>query len=182
MDEEVRVNGFICPGHVSTIIGSTPYEFIPKHYNIPCVIVGFESLDVVEGIYMLIKQIVDKEKASVQIQYTRSVKKEGNPKAIALMKEVFEEEDSNWRGLGIIPDSGLKIRKEFSAFDAKKNIEVTVEPTKENKQCICGEVLRGVTSPFKCELFGKLCTPQNPIGACMVSSEGTCAAYYKYGE
>ncbi|MBU0533459.1 MAG: hydrogenase formation protein HypD [Candidatus Omnitrophica bacterium] len=181
-DKEVDVDGFICPGHVSTIIGSIPYEFISKEHNIPCVVTGFETLDVVEGVYMLVKQIVEGEKPSVQIQYTRSVKKEGNPKAVALMDEVFEEEDSDWRGLGMIPNSGLKIRKEFLVFNALKNIEVKVEPTKENKQCICGEVLRGVKSPLGCKLFGKLCTPENPIGACMVSSEGTCAAYYKYGE
>mgnify|MGYP001402947731 CR=1 FL=1 len=181
-DEEVKVNGFICPGHVSTIIGSVPYEFIPKNNNIPCVIVGFEPLDVVEGIYMLVKQVVDGEKPSVQIQYTRSVKREGNPKAVALIEEVFEIEDSNWRGLGMIPGSGLKIRKEFSPFDAEKNVKVEVESTKENKQCICGEVLRGVKTPLKCKLFKKVCTPENPIGACMVSSEGTCDAYYKYGE
>jgi hydrogenase expression/formation protein HypD len=178
----VEVNGFICPGHVSTIIGSIPYEFIPRDYDIPCVIAGFEPLDVVECIYMLIKQIVEGEKPSVQIQYTRSVKREGNPKAVALIEEIFQREDSNWRGLGMIPKSGLKIRKEFSAFDVLKNIEVEVEPTRENKQCICGEVLRGVKSPLSCKLFGKTCTPENPIGACMVSSEGTCAAYYKYGE
>lgn len=178
----VKVNGFICPGHVSTIIGSIPYEFIPKKYNIPCVIVGFEPLDVVEGVYMLVKQVVEGEKPSVQIQYTRSVKREGNPKAVALMDEVFERKDSNWRGLGMIPESGLKIRKEFSGFDALKNIKVKTEPTKENKNCICGEVLRGVRSPSECKLFQKVCTPENPIGACMVSSEGTCAAYYKYGE
>ena len=132
-DKEVKVDGFICPGHVSTIIGSIPYEFIPKKYNIPCVIVGFEPLDVVEGVYMLVKQIVEGEKASVQVQYTRSVKREGNPKAVVLMGEVFERENSNWRGLGMISQSGLKIRKEFSAFDAVKNIEVKVEPTKENR-------------------------------------------------
>ena len=182
LKNNTRIDGFICPGHVSTIIGSTPYEFIPKNYNIPCVIAGFEELDVIEGIYMLAKQIVEKEKPNVQIQYTRSVKREGNPKAVALMDEVFEHEDSNWRGLGMIPESGLNIRDRFSAFDALKNIKVEVEPTKENKQCICGEVLRGIKSPLSCKLFGKVCTPENPIGACMVSSEGACAAYYKYGE
>ena len=181
-DKKVKVDGFICPGHVSTIIGSVPYEFIPKKYNIPCVIVGFEPLDVVEGVYMLIEQIVEGQKPSVQIQYTRSVKREGNPKAVALMEEVFECEDSNWRGLGMIPESGLKIREGFSAFDAVKNVEVNVEPIRENKQCVCGEVLRGVKSPLECKLFGKICTPENPIGACMVSSEGTCSAYYKYEE
>ncbi len=180
LEARVKVNGFICPGHVSTIIGSVPYEFIPEKYDIQCVIAGFELLDVVEGIYMLVKQIVEGEKPGVQIQYTRSVKREGNPKAVALMDEVFEREDSKWRGLGMIPESGLKIREEFSDFDALRNIEVEIEPTKENKQCICGEVLRGVKSPLSCKLFGKTCTPENPIGACMVSSEGTCAAYFKY--
>ncbi|MDD5454876.1 MAG: hydrogenase formation protein HypD [Candidatus Ratteibacteria bacterium] len=176
----VKIDGFICPGHVSTIIGSTPYEFIPKDYGIPCVIAGFEPLDVVEGIYMLVQQVIEGEKPSVQIQYTRSVKREGNPKAVALMDDVFEREDSNWRGLGMILESGLKIKKEFLAFDALENIKVKVEPTKENTKCICGEVLRGVKSPLSCKLFAKLCTPENPIGACMVSSEGACAAYYKY--
>ena len=178
----VNIDGFICPGHVSTIIGSTPYEFIPQNYNIPCVIAGFEELDVVEGIYMLVKQIVEGEKPNVQIQYTRSVKREGNPKAVALLGEVFEHEASNWRGLGAIPESGLKIRKRFSDYDVLKNIKVQVEPTKENKQCICGEVLKGIKSPPSCKLFGKACTPESPVGACMVSSEGACAAYYKYGE
>lgn len=181
-NDEVEVNGFICPGHVSTIIGARPYEFIPKEYNIPCVITGFESLDVIEGIFMLIKQVVGQEKPSVQIQYTRAVKEEGNEKAIEVINEVFEEENSNWRGLGVIPKSGLKIRKRFSDFDVFKNIEVKVEPTKENKQCMCGDVLRGVKNPLDCKLFKKACNPENPIGACMVSSEGACAAYYKYGE
>lgn len=180
-DKEVQVDGFICPGHVSTIIGSEPYEFIPEKYNIPCVITGFEPLDVVESIYMLVKQIIEQEEPKVQIQYTRSVKREGNPKAVALMNEVFAEEDSDWRGLGIIPKSGLGIKDKFSDFDAEKNIKVEVEPTRENKQCICGDILRGVKNPLQCKLFGKACTPENPIGACMVSSEGTCAACYKYG-
>jgi hydrogenase expression/formation protein HypD len=181
-DQDTRIDGFICPGHVSTIIGAKPYEFIPKEYNIPCVITGFESLDVVEGIYMLIKQVVEEDKASVQIQYTRSVKKEGNERAVEFMEKVFTKENSNWRGLGIIPKSGLNIRDKFSDFDALKNIKVEVEPAKENKQCICGDVLRGVKTPLSCKLFKKVCTPENPIGACMVSSEGACAAYYKYGE
>jgi hydrogenase expression/formation protein HypD len=180
-DKKAKVNGFICPGHVSTIIGAKPYEFIPENYNISCVITGFESVDMVEGIYMLIKQIIEQGKPSVQIQYARSVKKEGNEKAVELMKEVLEVEDSNWRGLGVIPESGLKIRNKFSAFDALKNIKVKVELTRENKQCICGDVLRGVKNPLDCKLFKKVCTPENPIGACMVSSEGACAAYYKYG-
>ena len=179
-DREVSIDGFICPGHVSTIIGALPYEFIPRQYNIPCVITGFEPLDVAEGIYMLVKQIVEREKPEVQIQYKRSVRREGNKKAISFIKEVFEVETSTWRGLGDIPLSGLKIREEYSSFDSEKNIEVEVEPTKENPGCICGDILRGVKTPLECELFKKACTPEHPVGACMVSSEGTCSAYFKY--
>ncbi|NOZ64813.1 MAG: hydrogenase formation protein HypD [Caldiserica bacterium] len=179
-DSEVSIDGFICPGHVSTIIGSLPYEFIPDRYNIPCVITGFEPLDVAEGIAMLVEQIVKGEKPTVQIQYTRSVKREGNRKAVSIMQEVFRVEESNWRGVGTIPGSGLKIGEEYSQFDSERNIQVEVEPTKENAACICGDILRGVKSPLECKLFRKGCTPEHPVGACMVSSEGTCAAYFKY--
>lgn len=179
--KELNIDGFICPGHVSTIIGSPPYQFIARDYHIPCVIAGFEPLDIMQGIYMLIKQIKE-ARAEVEIQYTRSVKKEGNPRALEIMQRVFEVENSQWRGLGEIPRSGLKIKDEFSAFDAEINIDVQVEPAKEHPNCICGQILRGVKTPPHCSLFRKVCTPQNPLGACMVSSEGTCAAYYKYYE
>ena len=176
----IDINGFICPGHVSAIIGAVPYLFIPQEHSIACVITGFEPVDIVQGIYMLIENITSPLKPRVQIQYKRTVKKEGNPKAIDLMNEVFEETGSGWRGLGDIPGSGLKIRGAYQDFDAEKNIEVEVEKTKETKGCICGEVLKGLKTPLDCQLFKKKCTPTNPVGACMVSSEGTCSAYYKY--
>ena len=176
----ININGFICPGHVSTIIGAIPYAFIPEEYNISCVITGFEPVDIAQGIYMLIENIIGPLKPRVQIQYKRTVKKEGNPKAIQLMQDVFEETDSQWRGLGDIPGSGLKIRDAYRDFDAEKNIEVKVEKTKETIEWICGEVLKGLKTPLDCRLFKKKCTPTNPVGACMVSSEGTCSAYYKY--
>lgn len=180
--KELHIDGFICPGHVSTIIGGRPYGFIAREYKIPCVVAGFEPLDIVQAIFMLIQQIVNQDPPSVRIQYTRSVKEEGNPKALDLMEEVFEIKDSEWRGIGDIPESGLKIRGNFSSFDAEVNIEVEVEDTKENKGCICGPILRGIKTPLDCKLFKKGCSPENPIGACMVSSEGTCAAYFKYGD
>ena len=178
----LRIDGFICPGHVSTIIGSRPYEFIAAEYNIPCVVAGFEPLDIMQAIFMLTQEIVEKRPPKVQIQYSRSVKEEGNLKALDLMEEVFEIKDSMWRGLGDIPESGLKIREDFSSFDAEANIEVEVEETEENKGCICGPILRGIKAPLDCKLFRKECSPENPVGACMVSSEGTCAAYFKYAD
>ncbi|HDN67834.1 MAG TPA: hydrogenase formation protein HypD, partial [Firmicutes bacterium] len=180
--KDLHIDGFICPGHVSTIIGSKPYQPIAEEYGIPCVVTGFEPLDIVQAIFMLIYQIVTQETPKVQIQYRRSVREEGNPKALDLMEEVFEIEQSDWRGLGGIPESGLKVKESFSAFDAEANIQVQVEETRENKGCICGAVLRGVSTPLDCPLFGRICTPENPIGPCMVSSEGTCAAYFKYGD
>jgi len=181
-DKDLHIDGFICPGHVSTIIGSKPYQPIAEVCGIPCVVTGFEPLDIVQAIFMLIYQIVNQETPEVQIQYRRSVREEGNPKALNLMEEVFEIEQSDWRGLGSIPESGLKVKENFSAFDAETNIQVQVEETRENEGCICGAVLRGVSTPLDCPLFGKICTPENPIGPCMVSSEGTCAAYFKYGD
>jgi len=180
--KQLHVNGFICPGHVSTIIGSQPYEFIANEYNIPCVVTGFEPLDVVQGIYMLASQIINEKQSSVQIQYTRSVREEGNIKALNLMKKIFQVTDSDWRGIGNIPESGLRIREAYQQFDAEARITVEVEETRENKGCICGEILRGIKTPLDCKLFRASCSPENPIGACMVSSEGTCAAYYKYGD
>lgn len=179
--ENTSIDGFICPGHVSTIIGSQPYEPLVEEYGIPSVITGFEPADILEGILMLLNQIAGKSAHSVEIQYRRAVSKEGNRKAVALMDEVFEPVDTEWRGLGIIPESGLKIAHEFKDHDAEKKIRVEVEPTKEHPGCICGEVLRGVRTPRQCSLFADVCTPDNPVGPCMVSSEGSCAAYYNYG-
>jgi hydrogenase expression/formation protein HypD len=176
--EEVNIDGFICPGHVSAIIGSDPYNFIASQYKVSCVICGFEPLDILQSIYMLIKQI-EEGKAKVEIQYKRVVKPEGNKIALKKLKKVFSIVNSNWRGIGNIPQSGLEIRNEYSQFNARK-FKITVEETKEFAGCRCGEVLRGIITPIECPLFKKVCTPEDPKGACMVSSEGTCAAYYKY--
>lgn len=177
--EEVKIDGFICPGHVSTIIGSTPYEFIPKEYEVPCVISGFEPLDVLHSIYMLCKQIKDGRKC-VEIQYRRCVRKEGNRKAQEILYQVFEKAESEWRGLGVIPASGLRIKKEYSLLDATSHFEIKRVEGDGKTACLCGEILRGVATPVDCPLFAKTCTPEQPVGPCMVSTEGTCSAYYKY--
>jgi hydrogenase expression/formation protein HypD len=176
--KEVNIDGFICPGHVSAIIGSKPYTFITTQYKVPCVICGFEPLDILQSIYMLGKQIED-GRAEVEIQYERVVKPEGNKIALEKIKEVFEVINSGWRGIGNIPLSGLEIKDKYEKFNARK-FEVEIEDTKESRGCRCGEVLRGVITPPECPLFREACTPENPQGACMVSTEGTCAAYYKY--
>ena len=176
--KEVNINGFICPGHVSAVIGSQPYNFIATQHKIPCVICGFEPLDILQSIYMLVKQIED-GRAEVEIQYERAVKPEGNKIALDKIDEVFKLVDSNWRGIGNIPLSGLEINDKYEQFNARK-FEVEIEETKESRGCRCGEVLRGVITPPECPLFREACTPENPQGACMVSTEGTCAAYYKY--
>ena len=176
---ELNVSGFICPGHVSAVIGSRSYEPLAREYRVPCVVAGFEPTDILQAIYMLAKQVKE-GRASVENQYSRVVAEDGNRKAVSVMEEVFEPKDAEWRGIGVVPLSGLSMREEFSSFDAESNIEVEVEETREFPRCICGEILRGVKTPLQCELFGKECTPVEPKGACMVSSEGTCAAYYKY--
>lgn len=176
---EIKIDGFLCPGHVSAIIGTRPYQFIPMHHHIPCVVAGFEPVDILLAILHLMKQI-DKQKPIVENQYRRAVKEEGNTIARKKMEEVFTPVNACWRGLGIVVGSGLDLRSEFSAMNAR-NFKVEIEKSQENPQCRCGEVLRGVITPLHCPLFRKVCTPENPIGACMVSSEGTCAAYYKYG-
>lgn len=176
--EEVNIDGFICPGHVSAIIGSKPYSFIASQYNIPCVISGFEPLDILQTIFMLVKQI-EKNKAKVEIQYKRIVKPEGNKIALEKINRVFKIVDSEWRGIGKIPLSGLEIRDKYKQFNARK-FSISVKRPKEISGCRCGEVLRGVITPLECPLFKNICTPEDPKGACMVSTEGTCAAYYKY--
>jgi hydrogenase expression/formation protein HypD len=178
--KDLRVDGFICPGHVSTIIGSIPYKPIASKYSAPCVISGFEPLDILQSIYMLCKQVKSKE-AKVEIQYKRVVKEEGNKLALEMINKVFKVEDSNWRGIGVIPGSGHNLNEDYKDFDILENLTIEVEDTKEKKGCICGLILQGLKTPLDCDLFKKVCKPENPIGACMVSSEGTCAAYYKYG-
>lgn len=179
IDEGVKINGYIAPGHVSTITGTEIYNEVADKYGLAVVISGFEPVDLLQSVYMLVKQI-EEDKARVEIQYKRAVKSEGNPKARAMLEEVFELRDDWWRGLGILPKSGLGIRDEYAAFDAERNIDVIVEKTREDKGCICGEILKGLKNPKDCKLFGKACTPSNPVGACMVSNEGSCAAYYRY--
>ena len=179
VDEDLRINGFLCPGHVSVIIGSNPYKFIARDYKIPCVITGFEPLDILQGILMLAKQTKEKE-AKVEIQYKRGVNKEGNKVALELINDVFDKSDALWRGLGLIKNSGLVIKERYSQFDVLKKFPVEPPPIKEHKGCKCGDVLKGTTLPYDCPLFRNVCNPQNPVGPCMVSSEGSCAAYYHY--
>ncbi|MBU1061515.1 MAG: hydrogenase formation protein HypD [Candidatus Omnitrophica bacterium] len=178
-DIEVNIHGFLCPAHVSTIIGTMPYNLIAKRYGRPCVIAGFEPLDILQGILMLIEQIRSK-KSKVGNQYKRVVKKYGNKKALELIKEVFSPKDSEWRGIGILPQSGLALNKRYNMFDAEASFRLPGIKTRPDTGCICGSVLKGIKTPVDCKLFSKRCTPQTPVGSCMVSSEGTCAAYYKY--
>ncbi len=179
--EELKLDGFILPGHVSTIIGSKVYEFIPSKYKKACVISGFDADDILNSIAMLLKQIIENE-AKVEIQYTDAVKPEGNKKARDFINIYFATCDSNWRGIGIIKESGLKLKNEFSHRDASSVFDIPLINSKEPPGCKCGLVLRGLIIPPQCPLFAKICTPENPVGACMVSSEGSCAAYYKYGQ
>ena len=179
IDEGVRIDGYIAPGHVSTITGSSIYMDIPNKYGLSVVISGFEPVDLLQSIYMLVKQREDNT-PKVEIQYKRVVTPEGNQKALTMMDEVFEPRDDWWRGLGVLPDSGLGIREKYAQYDAEKQFSIKIEPAPEPKGCICGEILKGLKNPKECKLFGKACNPQNPVGACMVSSEGACHAYYKY--
>jgi hydrogenase expression/formation protein HypD len=183
---EVRLQGLIEPGHVSTIIGSEPYQFLSTDYNIPQVIAGFEPLDLLMGVYMLAKQIKE-NRAAVENEYSRVVKAEGNVKAIEMMDLVFDPLDVAWRGFPVIPQSGLILKQKFEQHDARKNFEdelaeVSAMEFPEPKGCRCGEVLRGLIDSKECPLFGKACNPDNPIGPCMVSAEGSCNILYKYGE
>ena len=178
---EVKLNGLICPGHVSAIIGSHPWEFIAQDYGIPCVVSGFEPLDILQCVDMLVAQIESGE-SKVEIAYRRGVRPEGNQQALKVMEQVFEPCPAQWRGIGEVPDSGLKLGKEYQRFDAELAFDIDPGPTHEPMGCICGDILRGVKTPADCQLFGKACTPQYPVGPCMVSSEGSCSAYYLYGE
>lgn len=176
--KQVKINGFILPGHVSTIIGINPYQFIAKEFGRPAVITGFEPLDILQGIWMLVKQI-EENRAAIEIQYRRVVHEEGNPIALRKIDQVFEKDESRWRGLGLIPDSGYRFKESYKEMDVR-NVDVEVEPPKEHPECLCGEVLQGIKSPLECRLFKKVCHPENPIGPCMVSIEGTCHTYFKY--
>ena len=179
VDEGVKIDGYIAPGHVSTITGISIYREIAEKYHLGCVITGFEPVDLVEAILMLVKQIEANDQ-KVEIQYRRAVRAEGNIKAREMMDEVFELRDDWWRGLGILKASGLGIREKYSVFDAEEMLAVEVEPTREDNGCICGEILKGLKNPKECKLFARACTPENPVGPCMVSNEGACQAYFRY--
>jgi hydrogenase expression/formation protein HypD len=178
-DKQAALDGLILPGHVSAILGIEPYRFIAEEFGRAGVITGFEPEDVLQSILMLLHQAADGE-AKVENQYTRVVRPEGNPAARALLERTFERCDTEWRGVGVIPASGLRLRPEFAARDAESALGVKVGRGVEPTGCLCGEVLRGRIEPPQCPLFAKRCTPMTPVGACMVSSEGTCAAHYKY--
>lgn len=178
--EELNLSALILPGHLSVITGFKIYDFMVSDYKIGGVVTGFEPIDILQGIYMLTKQITEKI-PRIENQYKRCVREEGNKKAQQMIKEVFKPCDSKWRGIGLIPGSGLKLNGKFEKFDINKVLPIVLPDPVENTGCICGLILRGLKKPTDCPLFKNICTPINPIGACMVSSEGTCAAFYKYG-
>jgi hydrogenase expression/formation protein HypD len=177
--EGVGIDGFILPGHVSVIIGTNAYLPVVEHYHLPSVVAGFEPVDILQAISMLVMQI-ETETPILQNAYMRAVTPTGNEKALHMMKTVFETANAVWRGLGVIPSSGLKIRPEFSAHDALRHFDIKVPETREPKGCLCGDILTGIKTPPECPLYQKNCTPIDPVGPCMVSSEGSCAAYYRY--
>lgn len=181
VEQGVPLDGFVGPAHVSTVIGSRPYEPFASDYHKPVVIAGFEPLDVMQAILMLLRQIND-GRAEVENEFTRAVSREGNLKAQAIVNEVFTLRDSfEWRGLGSVPASALQLRPQYAAFDAEQKFDVGYVAVPDHKACECGAILRGEKRPQDCRIFGTACTPENPIGSCMVSSEGACAAYYAYG-
>lgn len=179
-DPDLQIRGYLCPAHVSTVIGGAGYRHLVDTYRIPCVVTGFEPADIMQGVLWLLRQHLAGT-ARVEIQYARAVNWNGNLKAQALLGELFEPCDAVWRGLGVLPESGLKFRGEFAAFDAARMLPVELPEPVEPKGCRCGEVLTGRIDPPQCPLFGNACTPENPVGACMVSSEGSCAAAWRYG-
>ena len=178
-DPETTIDGFILPGHVATITGLAPFSFLVDEFDTPGVVTGFEPIDILQGICMLVQMVVE-DRPAIDNAYRRGVNADGNPVARQLVEQVFEPCDTTWRGLGPIANSGLSIRPEFSRFDARTRFDVPVEATVEPRGCRCGDVLRGAITPSSCPLFGHACTPEHPVGPCMVSSEGSCAAYYRY--
>ena len=177
----LHLDGFIGPAHVSTLIGSRPYEAVAARYRKPVVIAGFEPLDVMQAIRMLVRQ-VNTGRAEVENEFTRAVVRDGNPKAQAIVSEVLELRDEfEWRGLGVLARSALRIRPAFAPWDAEAKFGLDYRPVPDHRACECGAILRGVKKPADCKLFGTVCTPETPMGSCMVSSEGACAAHYNYG-
>ena len=177
---DAGIDGFLCPGHVSAIIGTRPYRKIAKKFGIPCVVAGFEPLDILSAIRELLVLIKD-SRAEVSNLYPRVVREDGNPRARAMMDEVFQVADTEWRGLGVLPGSGLQLSPKFEKYDISLIDPVEIPPSRENPACICGDILRGVSEPTDCPAFKNSCSPAHPLGPCMVSSEGTCAAWYRYG-
>ncbi|MCW2283070.1 hydrogenase expression/formation protein HypD [Rhodoblastus acidophilus] len=177
----VRIDGFIGPAHVSTVIGTRPYDFFAEEFQKPVVVAGFEPLDVMQAILMLVRQVND-GRCEVENEYSRAVTPDGNLKAQDLVSSIFELRDMfEWRGLGDVPYSALKLRDAYAAFDAEKVFDITTQPAQDNPACECGAILRGVKKTTDCKLFGTVCTPETPMGSCMVSSEGSCAAHWTYG-
>ncbi len=179
-DPGLRIDGFLCPAHVSAVIGADAYEPLARDFRVPCVVTGFEPLDILQGVAFLARQVKNGE-AKVEIQYRRVVKPEGNIRAQEILHRVFRSGPARWRGLGLIPGSGLLIREEFACFDAVRQFPLPDADAEEPSGCQCGEVLKGKSAPRDCPLFGTTCSPEAPVGACMVSSEGACAAEFKYG-
>ena len=178
-DPEIQIDGLICPGHVSIIIGADAYEPFVQKYGIPCVIAGFEPVDILTAVVMLAEQ-VRSGTPKVEIAYDRAVTKRGNQQAMAVMYKVFAPVDALWRGLTTIPGSGLEIRPEYDHYNARKRFDIGVSEAKDPAGCACGDVLKSIKTPADCKLFGTACLPEHPIGPCMVSGEGACGAYYKY--
>jgi len=178
-DEESKIDGFLAAGHVCTIMGNSQYHPLSATYNVPIVVTGFEPLDVLQGILMVVRQL-EQRKSEVENQYARIVREEGNVEAQKVIHEVFEIQDQSWRGIGEIPQSGYGVRKAYEAFDAAKKYDVKIAEAPENPECISGLIMKGIKKPFECSQFGKKCKPTNPLGAPMVSSEGACAAYYHF--
>lgn len=178
---DLQLDGFVGPGHVSTVIGTRPYEFVSRDYGKPVAVSGFEPLDVLQSVYMVVKQIVE-GRAEVENQYARCITRDGNKRALEAIYEVFAPRDYfEWRGLGSIAHSGMKLQQKYAAFDAELKFSVPGLRIADPKACQCGEILKGVKKPWECKVFGTACTPETPIGSCMVSSEGACAAYYNFG-
>jgi hydrogenase expression/formation protein HypD len=175
-----RVQGFLAAGHVCTIMGYEEYEFLAEQFRVPIVVTGFEPLDLLEGVYRCVRML-EEDRAGVDNQYARAVNRAGNPHARRIIEEIFEVTDRKWRGIGTIPESGYRLRPEYADFDAEMRFAVNGMEVRESTVCISGQILQGVNKPHECPAFGKQCTPEHPLGATMVSSEGACAAYYNYG-
>ena len=178
-DPDIQIDGLICPGHVSIMIGADAYQPFVDKYKIPCVIAGFEPVDILKSVVMLAAQVESGE-PKVEIAYARAVKKEGNRQAMGIMYRVFEPADALWRGLTSIPGSGLEIRREYENFNARNRFDIKVTDARDPAGCACGDVLKSIKTPADCKLFGKTCLPEHPVGPCMVSGEGACGAFYKY--